>query len=310
MGWGKDKLNDINTLVNANITNILEPLYQALSKDIGCITDVYINPDERTFITFSDMRTEEIKTPLSPQSIHLLGSLLATSSSSSLSFEHPFVSSSFEWENSNVRFEILIPPVVQKASLSLRFHTLSSPSVDELIKIGMLSIKNASLLQKLVREKKNIVISGETGSGKTTLLNALLNTIDPKERLVIVEDGINEITHNLPNAVSLTTIDNAFSSLDAIHSALRMNPDRIIYGEIRNYDSASETLKAWRTGHSGGLSTIHATSARDITLRLFDILSEKNTSEKMHIDESIDVKVHCAIENDKRIVKEIIYDKN
>lgn len=245
----------LNNSVYSVIKSILNPLYESLPKDSAVVTDVYINPDNRTFITLSDMSAKEIQTVVPPNNIYRLGALLSFLSSSSFSSEHPFVSSSLKINSKNARVEILIPPSVKAPSLSLRFHTLFCPNLTTLRKGGMLNAETEDLLKSFIRNKKNIIISGETGSGKTTLLNALLNEIDPTERVVIIEDGINEIRCNLPNTVNIIAIEDVFTSTDAIHSALRMNPDRIIYGEIRSYESACETLKAWRTGH--GLSLIH-----------------------------------------------------
>lgn len=303
-------MTQLNDNVYSVINRIISPLYASLPQSSSPVTDIYINPDSRTFVTFSDMSVKEIKTTISPSSLYCLGALLSFLSSSSFSYEHPFVSSTLMVNGISARCEILIPPSVKAPSLSLRFHTIFSPRLAGLKEKGMMNTKTERLLRSFVRSKKNIIISGETGCGKTTLLNALLNEIDPSERIVIIEDGINEIRCDLPDTVNITAIDDVFSSTLAIHSALRMNPDRIIYGEIRSYDSAYETLKAWRTGHSGGISTIHASSAREIPLRLQDILFEKNKSEILHINESIDVKIHLSIENEKRVIKEIIYDDN
>lgn len=290
--------------ITLTLKNLLEPLYDALPKG-KTVTDVLINPDGTTYIDCIGGENIRLGHTLSNDEIVRIGTLLASLSGRTLSSEHPEISTTFE--NGRARFEILIPPIVKSASLSLRLHQSVPFCIDDLIKNGMLSKSEASFLIEKLQMRKNIVISGETGSGKTTLLSSLLNTIDKNERIIIVEEGTEEVNCTLPNQVRIITSSRLFSGRDALESALRMNPDRIIFGEARDGASMLETLKAWRTGHSGGLMTLHASSASQIKARINDLLSEVcTTSQTSLIDDTVDVMVHCIIKNGKRKVEEII----
>lgn len=286
------------------LKNLLEPLYSALPKG-KTVTDVLINPDGCTYVDCSSGENLRIGHTLSNDEIVRIGTLLASLSGRMLSAEHPEISTTFE--NGRARFEILIPPIVKSASLSLRLHNSVPFSIDDLISNGMLTKTEASFLTEKLALRKNIVISGETGSGKTTLLSSLLNTIDKNERIIIVEEGTEEVNCSLPNQVRIIMSNRLFSGRDALESALRMNPDRIIFGEARDGASMLETLKAWRTGHSGGLMTLHATSASSIKARIGDLLSEVCTNPQQGlIDDTVDVMVHCSLKKGKRKVEEII----
>lgn len=290
--------------ITFTLKNLLSPLYESLP-DSKVVTDILINPDGITYAETNDGETIRIGHTLKSDEIIRIGTLLASMSGKTLSPECPEITTTFE--NGKLRFEILIPPIVENASLSLRLHRNTPFTLKELIEKGMIKEKEASLLTELLREKKNIVISGETGSGKTTLLSSLLNTIDKSERVIIIEEGTEEVNCTLPNFVRIVTSNELFTGREAVMSALRMNPDRLVYGESRDGSSMLETLKAWRTGHSGGLLTLHAKSAHSIKDRVRDLLSEVCLDEQNNlINDTINVMVHCAIKNGKRTVEEIL----
>lgn len=124
--------------------------------------------------------------------------------------------------------------------------------------------------------RRNILISGGTGSGKTTLANALL--AEPAfagDRVFLVEDTA-ELQCSAWDCVAVLTRRHPrpIGVVDLVRDALRMRPDRIVVGEIRDGAAALETLKAWNTGHPGGLSTLHANSAEEALQRLEDLLLE------------------------------------
>ena len=131
----------------------------------------------------------------------------------------------------------------------------------------------AEALKHAIRERKNIVVVGGTSSGKTTLLNALLAEIaDAGDRVVILEDT-RELQCAAPDCVALRTKPGVASLADLVRSTLRLRPDRIIVGEVRGPE-ALDMLKAWNTGHPGGLTTVHANCAASALLRLEQLIQE------------------------------------
>ena len=166
------------------------------------------------------------------------------------------------------RFEGLLPPAVESPTFSIRFHGLSSPTLEDYAKNGVLCTLQKSGLEQAIGLKRNILVAGSTGSGKTTLLNALIGDLfrqSPDARIVVIEDTP-EIRSPLPNTVYLRTSVGA-DATRLLASTLRLRPDRIFVGEVRD-GAALALLKAWNTGHPGGMASIHANSARDALVRL------------------------------------------
>ena len=147
----------------------------------------------------------------------------------------------------------------------------------------------AELLRAAVRERKNILVAGGTSTGKTTLVNALLAEVAKTgDRVVLIEDT-RELQCAAPNLVALRTKDGAASLSDLVRSALRLRPDRIPIGEVRGAE-ALDLLKAWGTGHPGGVGTLHAGSAIGALRRLEQLIQEAVvTVPRALIAETIDV---------------------
>jgi pilus assembly protein CpaF len=145
-------------------------------------------------------------------------------------------------------------------------------TLDRLVERGALSDQAVRVLTALVESRLNILISGGTGSGKTTMLNALSSFIDPRQRIVTIEDAA-ELQLRQEHVVRLETRPAnlegaaAVTQRDLVRNALRMRPDRIIVGEVRGTE-AFDMLQAMNTGHDGSMTTIHANTARDALSRL------------------------------------------
>jgi pilus assembly protein CpaF len=177
-------------------------------------------------------------------------------------------------------------------------------TIQKLINFGSLTPEAALFLQKLVKARYNIFISGGTGSGKTTFLNALSNYIPSTERIITIEDSAELQIRNVPNIVRLETRNansagaGGISMKDLIKSALRMRPDRIVVGEVRGAE-ALDMLQAMNTGHDGSLSTGHANSANDMLSRLETMVlsgSEGLPLEaiRQQIASAVDIIVHLS----------------
>jgi type IV secretion system protein TrbB len=138
---------------------------------------------------------------------------------------------------------------------------------------GIMVAEQAELLCDAVSERRNILIAGGTSTGKTTLVNAVLAEVArTADRVVLIEDT-RELQCNAPNLVALRTKDGVASLSDLVRSSLRLRPDRIPVGEVRGAE-ALELLKAWGTGHPGGIGTIHAGSATGALHRLEQLIQE------------------------------------
>lgn len=172
------------------------------------------------------------------------------------------------------RVNVVLPPVaINGPIVTIRKFPSHPITMDKLITIGSINSHAAEFLKDLVRAGYNIFISGGTGSGKTTFLNALSNYIPPDERIITIEDSAELQIQGIANLVRLEARGanlegkNAVTIRDLIISALRMRPDRIILGEVRDA-AACELLSAMNTGHDGSLSTGHANSPEDMLSRL------------------------------------------
>ena len=172
------------------------------------------------------------------------------------------------------RVNIVLPPVALNGPIvTIRKFPKEPITMDKLIQIGSISVEAVEFLKTLVKAKYNIFISGGTGSGKTTFLNALSNYIPSDERIITIEDSAELQIRGIPNLVKLEVRNanlegkNAVTIRDLLKSALRMRPDRIVLGEVRDA-AACELLSVMNTGHDGSLSTGHANSTSDMLHRL------------------------------------------
>lgn len=174
------------------------------------------------------------------------------------------------------RFQAVLPPVSMGPAWSIRKRPAVIWRLDDYVRGGVMSSAQAEALREAAVARRNILISGGTGSGKTTLANAVLaEPAFAEDRVFLIEDTpelqcaawdlVSVLTRRRPRVIGVA---------DLVRDALRMRPDRIIIGEVRDGAAALETLKSWNTGHPGGLSTVHANSAQDVVRRLEDLLGE------------------------------------
>ena len=210
--------------------------------------------------------------------------------------------------DSAARVQALLPPLVEAPILAIRKRPATIFTLAEYVRDGIATPEQAKRIGDALREKRNIVVAGGTGSGKTTLLNALL--AEPAfhdARVVILEDTA-ELQCASPNAVQLLAkrTEPPVTMRDLVQMTLRLRPDRIVVGEVRD-GAALEVLKAWNTGHPGGLLTVHANSAADALSRLEDLCMEARASPpKRLIAQAVDIVVFITRREGGRVITEIL----
>jgi type IV secretion system protein VirB11 len=172
------------------------------------------------------------------------------------------------------RFEGLIPPVVAGPSFCIRKRATRIFTLADYVSAGTMSARQHALIREAALGHKNILVAGGTGSGKTTLVNAIIHLISeemPQERLLILEDTA-EIQCAAPNHVFKRTTG-AIDLRRLLRSTMRYRPDRIFVGEVRGGECL-DLLKAWNTGHPGGVATVHANGAKGGLIRLENLVAE------------------------------------
>jgi type IV secretion system protein TrbB len=207
------------------------------------------------------------------------------------------------------RFQGVLPPVSRAPAFSIRKRPARIFTLDDYQAQGILSQDQKYLIETAATERKNILISGGTSSGKTTLANAILALPAFTDTRTILIEDTPELQCSAWDQIALLTrrTPKLIGVVDLVRDSLRLRPDRIVVGEMRDGAAALETLKAWNTGHPGGLSTIHANNAHDALLRLEDLTSEVATNiPRRAIGQAIDLVIHIARTRDGRRVDDII----
>lgn len=172
------------------------------------------------------------------------------------------------------RFEALVGPIVAGPTFSIRKRAVRTHTLSDYVRDGIMTSAQRDTILDAIADRKNIVVIGGTGTGKTTLGNAIIAaTVDthPEHRIVILEDT-REIQCHAENFVQLKTSETE-SLTKLLRATLRLRPDRIIVGEVRGAEALA-LLKAWNTGHPGGVATLHANNARAGLTRLEQLISE------------------------------------
>jgi P-type conjugative transfer ATPase TrbB len=235
------------------------------------VVEVMLNPDGRLWIDRLADGLEDTGCRLTPPDAERIVRLVAHHVGVEVHANSPRVSA--ELPESGERFEGLMPPVVAAPSFAIRRPAAAVFTLSDYVRNGIMSALEAELLCAGVRERKNIIVAGGTSTGKTTLVNALLVEVAKTgDRVVLIEDT-RELQCSAPNLVALRTKDSAASLSDLVRSSLRLRPDRIPIGEVRGAE-ALDLLKAWGTGHPGGVGTLHAGSAIGALHRLEQLIQE------------------------------------
>ncbi|UXT61466.1 P-type conjugative transfer ATPase TrbB (plasmid) [Agrobacterium fabrum] len=269
------------------------------------VVEIMLNPDGRLFIERLGHGVAEagVMTPAAAEVV--IGSV-AHALQSEADDERPIISG--ELPIGGHRFEGLLPPIVSGPAFTIRRRASRLIPLNDYVSSKVMTEAQVSAIRSAIDSRMNIIISGGTGSGKTTLANAIIAEIvsaAPEDRMVILEDTA-EIQCAAENAVCLHTSDTV-DMARLLKSTMRLRPDRIIVGEVRD-GAALTLLKAWNTGHPGGVTTIHSNTAMSALRRLEQLTAEASQQPMQEvIGEAVDLVVSVERTGKGRRVREVIH---
>lgn len=285
------------------LTRELGSTVLGLLNDPGII-EIILNHDGRLWAERLGHSMEQVGVMDSWQAKTMMGTV-ATLMETVINSENPIIECELPLDGS--RFEGMLPPIVPAPVFAIRKHLIKVLDLQDYVDQGILTARQKEVISDAIISGENILIAGGTGSGKTTLTNAVIRHISeaiPAERLVILEDT-RELQCKSKNYTALKTAK-GISMTKLLMYTMRLRPDRIIVGEVRD-GAALAMLKAWNTGHSGGIATLHANSARAALLRLEQLIMETSpTPHRELIAEAVHVVAYIERCAGKRAVKEVV----
>ena len=258
-------MSELNSTDEEVIRRNLEKLRREIGEDIrnamddSSVIEIMLNPDGAVWIDKIGSGMEFLCDMSPVQSLQMLGTV-AHMLGTVINYHNPVVEGELPGDGSRV--EGVIPPIVPNPTFNIRKKASAIFSLAEYIKSGRASDEDIRILCEAISARKNILVVGGTGTGKTTFVNAIINDMR-------------------------TSSDKSMQ--DLLKITMRQRPDRIIIGEVRGKE-ALDMLKAWNTGHPGGVCTVHANDARAGLLRIEQLISEVSQSPMRElIAEAIDV---------------------
>jgi type IV secretion system protein VirB11 len=251
------------------------------------VVEVMLNPDGRLWIDRLASGLADTEQRLTFADGERIIRLVAHHVGAEVHADRPCVSA--ELPETGERFEGLLPPVVAAPAFAIRKPAVAVFTLEDYVAAGIMTAAQAATLRSAVADRRNILVAGGTSTGKTTLTNALLAEVAREGGRVVLIEDTRELQCRAPNLVALRTKDGVVSLSELVRRALRLRPDRIPIGEVRGAE-ALDLLKAWGTGHPGGIGTIHAGSALGALRRLEQLIQEAVvTVPRALIAETIDV---------------------
>ena len=258
--------------------------------------EVMVNPDGRLWIDRLGEGRSDSGTIYDPAQIERIIRLVASHARTEAHAGAPVVSAELppHGEGAGERFEGVLPPVALAPCFSIRKPASRIYLLGDYVRDGILTEPGSRLLAEAVADRENILIVGGTSSGKTTLANALLAEMAGQgDRVILIEDT-RELQCAATDSVALRTQPGSVTMADLVRATLRLRPDRIVVGEVRGRE-ALDMLKAWNTGHPGGIATVHANSAAAALDRLEQLIQEDVvTVPRRLIAEAVDMIVFIA----------------
>ncbi|EJF76255.1 P-type conjugative transfer ATPase TrbB [Bartonella alsatica] len=272
--------------------------------DDPTVIEIMLNPDGTLWVEHLGKSKKAVGTMDAHQAEAAMGTV-ATALGTQITKESPILECELPMNGS--RFEAVIPPIVSAPTFTIRKKATRIFTLDDYVTKNIITPHQKLLLSAAVKDHKNILVVGGTGTGKTTLTNAILKEMTdtfPEERFVIIEDTA-ELQCAAPNTVTFRAVE-YIDMTRLLKVTMRMAPDRIIVGEVRD-GAALALLKSWNTGHPGGIATVHANDASAGLTRIQQLISEATIAPMQSlIAETIDVVLSIEKNPSGRKVKEII----
>jgi type IV secretion system protein TrbB len=240
------------------------------------VLEVMVNPDGALRLDRLGTGRSDTGERLEPAQVERIIRLVASHARTEVHGAAPIVSAELPPHGDGLageRFEGVLPPVAPGPCFSIRKPASRVYTLSDYVADGLMTAETARQLSLAVVERRNILVAGGTSSGKTTLANALLAELAARDERVILIEDTRELQCPAPDTVALRTRPGVVAMADLVRSTLRLRPDRIIVGEVRGGE-ALDMLKAWNTGHPGGVATVHANSARSALYRLEQLIQE------------------------------------
>jgi pilus assembly protein CpaF len=274
------------------------------------VTDVLVNGPRDIWLDCGDGLQRASLTFPDDAAVRRLAQRLVAGAGGRLDDAQPFADAVLA---DGTRVHAVLPPLTEHTTLSLRVLARRPFHLDTLVASGTVPALLAGVLRAVVAARLAVVISGGTGTGKTTLLGALLGTVPPAERIVLIEDAP-ELVVTHPHVVRLVprgaNVEGAgvVAQRELVRQALRMRPDRLVVGEFRGAEMV-ELLVALNTGHEGSGATLHANSAADVPARctaLGALAGLPAAAVTSLVASAVDVVVHLRRDRDgRRVVSEL-----
>lgn len=281
----------------------LGPVIAAALEDPD-VVEVLLNPDGSLWTDRLSCGRTPTGEYLSAADAERIIRLIATHVGVEASRKTPIVSA--ELPETGERFEGILPPVAPTPAFAIRKRASLVYTLDRYVADEVMTAQEAEALRVAVRARLNIVIAGATSSGKTTLANALLEEVAKTGDRVIILEDTRELQSLSNDQVPLRTKPGVATMADLVRSTLRLRPDRIVIGEVRGAE-ALDLLKAWGTGHPGGIATLHAGSAVGALNRLEQLIAEGVINvPRALIAEAVDVVVLIDGRGPARRVRELV----
>ncbi len=253
------------------LSSALGPVLDFLRDDQ--VVEIMLNADGSVWTEKVGAGMQETPVRMRPADAERLLRLVASEMSAELTPTTPSLSAKLPdpW---NARVQASIPPIVDAPTFAMRKPPRIVFSLENYVARRILTERHRAVLLEAIAAHQNILVGGGTGSGKTTFTNALLKAIaeSSADRLYLIEDTP-ELQCSARNKVQVLVQPKVHTWRDAVMAALRYRPDRIIVGEVRD-GSALELVKAWNTGHPGGLATVHANDTRAMLDRVCQLIEE------------------------------------
>lgn len=288
-----------DALLRALGPELLKPL------EDPAVIEILLNPDGKLWV--ERLGGHELEHSANIDRVRAM-SIIATVAAmleTTVTLEHPILECELPTDGS--RFEALIPPVVMAPTFSIRKKASAVYTLDEYVESGIMTERQREAILSAVSARKNILVAGGTGTGKTTLSNAILHALSEREsehRVVIIEDT-RELQCQAPNTVYLRTSDTVDQTM-LLRATMRLRPDRIVVGEVRD-KSALALLKAWNTGHPGGVGTVHANDAAAALVRVGQLVQEAGVPPAPDlIAEAVNVVVSIKRDRGARRIEEVV----